>query len=254
MEVVLVIDIGNTNIKFAIYQGQKQLLFDKVNTKCKNDYNQIIDNLLAKTKIKPCKCVFVSVVPSVETEILNSLKLKSIQIFIINTKIKTNLILNDIVKNELGNDLLCMAAYGYYLYKKELIVLSLGTASAMIHIDGFGEIKHSLIFPGLKSGAKNLFESAEQLEEIDLDNHTDILALDTKNALKAGIIYAYVGSIKFIINQYKKLINDQLIVIASGGMSKLIKQYCNDIDYCDRDLIMKGALFLKELNDENNFS
>lgn len=248
MEIILVVDVGNTNIKFAIYQNNKQIAFHKIDTKIKHNFKKEIDFVLNNGELNPHKCVYVSVVPSIDKELIEAFKILNFKIFIVNTKIKTNIILNDIAKAELGNDLLCIAAYSYYFYQKELIALSLGTASAIIHIDKDGELKHSLIFPGLKSGAKNLFESAEQLDEIDLDNHTELLALDTKNALKAGIIYAYVGSVKYIIDQYRKLIHPQLLVIASGGMSKLVKQYCDEIDYCDRDLVMKGALYLYSIN------
>lgn len=252
MEIILVIDVGNTNIKFAVYQQEKQLSFHKVNTKEKHNFQKELSFVLNNGEIQPNCCVFVSVVPSINTQIQSALDALSIQTFVISTAIKTNLHFNDVVQNELGNDLLCMAAYSHHKFKTELLALSLGTASAIIHITGDGEIKHSLIFPGLKSGAKNLFESAEQLDEIDLDSHTELLALDTKSALKSGITYAYVGSIKYIIQEYKRLIHPDIVVVASGGMSSLVKQYCQEIDYCDRDLVMKGALYLYSLNRNEN--
>lgn len=245
---ILVIDVGNTNIKYAIYKGDEQIAFYKSNTKGNHNFLLEIKRILSMTTESVDECVYISVVPSFDSKIIAALVKLNISYFIINTNINTNLILSETVKSELGNDLLCIASIGYYINKEEMLALSLGTASAMMHIDDKGEVKHCLIFPGLKSGAKNLFESAEQLEEIDFTNDVSFLALNTKNALKSGIVYAYVGSIKYLIDKFKEIFNKNLFVIVAGGMSEFIKRYCEEIDYCDRDLVMKGGLYLYNLN------
>lgn len=245
----LVVDVGNTNIKFAFYKEFEQQHFISIPTRKDYNFKQELENIFKQVDLKDITVtIYVSVVPSIDELFINELRAINLNVFVIDTSIKTNVILNQIAKKELGNDLLCLAAIGYYIFNQEFLAISMGTASALIHIDDSGTLKHSLIFPGLKSGARNLFDSAEKLEAIDISKPESILALNTNAALRAGIAYAYIGSIDYILRRYQQELDRDFLVIASGGLGQMVKDGCDIIDYYDRDLVIKGALFLYEYN------
>lgn len=249
MGLKLIIDVGNTNIKFAVYEGFDQRYFNAYQTKQEHDYFSYFKDIYAQFKKDDIEVlIYVSVVPSIDSELLEVIKKEKINLFEINTSLKLNIKINDVAKKELGNDLLCLASISYEIYKQDLLAISLGTASAIIHLEKDGSLKHCLIFPGLKSGAMNLFESAEKLCKINLEKPDSILALDTKNALRAGITYAYIGSIKYIVEEYRKELGTDFKVVVSGGFGKMIEENCEEVDYYDRDLVIKGAMLLYEKN------
>lgn len=249
MGLKLIIDVGNTNIKFAIYDGYEQVYFNFYQTRQDHNYLSYFNDIYAKFKKNDIEVViYVSVVPSIDNELIEVIKKEELFLFEINTNLKLNIKINEIAKKELGNDLLCLAAFSYEIYKQDLLAISLGTASAIIHIEDDGSLKHCLIFPGLKSGALNLFESAEKLNKTNLEKPASILALDTENALRAGITYAYIGSIKYIIQEYKKELKKDFKVVVSGGFGSMIEKNCEEVDYYDRDLVIKGAMLLYEKN------
>lgn len=232
------IDVGNTNIKIYNYND---VIIDKLILKHEDFNEEKFLNFFKESKL----VIYASVKPSIDEKIKNLLQ--NYNFFIIDNKIKTNLKMSKENRAVIGADLLAAASYSYHYFKKELLLISLGSANALIHVDNEANLKHCLIWPGLFTSAKSLFAN-ELLYDIELNNADSILADNTSSGINKGIIYAFDGALKHIIECYQKELGCAIIVCACGGNLKFLNQARKLIDYTDNDLIMKGMLYLYEFN------
>lgn len=245
----MVIDVGNTNIKFVLFNQNQAVTFKVLNTKEENDFKSFLQDFLKDTEIKHIKAViYVSVVERIDLLLKPTIKELGLKLFEINTNLKLNFKMSATVKQEIGHDLICLAYYAYHHFKSACLAISLGTASACVYLDDQGYLKYCLIFPGLKTGAYNLFSSAEKLKQINLEKVDTILAQNTEQALRSGIIYSYIGSIKYIIKEYQKELQTDFKVLLAGGLANLVGSYCDEIAYYHRDIVIQGALLIYEYN------
>ena len=162
---LLTIDLGNTSAKFAIFDGDQQICFLNIDSK-QDDYTAIIKNFLYRNNLKEDlieDVIISSVVPNIskvlEKVILNVFNKEAIFISPTNDygiKIETENV------EEVGSDLLVMCAYAYHLFKQELLVVSLGTASVICHVDNEGSFKHCIISPGYGKSLRHAFNSLRQ--------------------------------------------------------------------------------------------
>ena len=107
------------------------------------------------------------------------------------------------------------------------------------------------IAPGIKISSEALFQRASKLPRVELVKPGTVTCKNTVSAMQAGIIYGYVGLVEKIIDMMKKELNQENVkVIATGGLSTLIASETKSIDHVDRFLTLDGLRILHEKNKE----
>jgi len=234
---LLAIDIGNTNISFGLFKGKVIVKRFAIPTK---DYN--LKRLKkAAAKIDIADAVICSVVPSFTAKLARDLKiLLARRPYIIGKDIKVP------IKNlyrkpeQVGQDRLVNAYAGVVFYGAPLVVVDFGTAVTFDVVSGGKEYLGGMILPGLRISLDALAERTALLPRIKLERPGEFIGRDTRNSMLSGIVYGFAALADDLSRRIKDKVGKDTLVIATGGNINLIAKYCQGIDRIDRDLTLKG--------------
>lgn len=244
---LLTIDLGNTCIKFGLFDGDNQLAFNYIPT-FNQDYRAQILQFIYKSGLREEQiddCIISSVVPTIKPLLVESIKtVLNITPKEINASMDYGIKIAVDNPDEVGEDLLVMCAYGNALFHKDLLICSLGTCSALCHVDKEGAFKYCIIAPGFKKMAESLYSSSEQLSEFKIEKRKSFLSSNTIDAMNVGFYNGYIGMLEYLINNIKQEIGKDLYVIACGGDSKDIAPFTSAFNTSEVDFVTKGLNYL----------
>ena len=253
---LLVIDIGNTNITLGLFEDEKLIHSFRLTTKISrtsDEYGIIIEDLLSGRNIKKEQIedvIISSVVPGIMHSFNNSiLKYLEKKPFIIGVGTKTGI--NVVTPNpeQIGTDRIVDAAAAYELYGGPLIVVDFGTATTYDLISKEGAFLAGITSPGIRICADALWKETAKLPEIEIKKPDSILAKETVTSMQAGLVYGYIGQTEYIV---KEIIRESKIedikVISTGGFGRMIFDETNVIDINNPDLSLEGLRIIYNKN------
>lgn len=253
---VLVIDVGNTNIVLGIYKGEELLKSWRIATdknKSSDEYGMLIDRLFSYNGYKLTE-VDAVIISSVVPPLMYSLQAMSMkycdkEALVVGPGIKTGM--NIIYDNprEVGADRIVNAVSAYNKYGGPVIIVDFGTATTFCGVSEQGEYLGGVIAPGIKISSEALFQRAAKLPKVELKKPEKVIGRNTVNSMQSGIIYGYVGLVDYIIDRMKSEQNLQKAkVIATGGLSTMIASETKNINEIDKLLTLEGLRIIYELN------
>ncbi len=251
---ILVIDIGNSNVVLGIYSGCKMLHCWRKSTNALETPDEIgifIIGLFNHNKLDICKIegvVIESVVPQLEDSFAYAIKeyFKLIPL-IVNSDIKTGISIKYDNPKELGTDRLVNAVAAYELYGGPVIVIDFGTATKFCAVSDKGEHLGGIICPGIKVSAEALSKSTAKLPVVDLHKPASFLCRNTVTAIQGGIIFGFEGIVKYIITEMKKELGyDEVKVVATGGLAQFVCANNDMINTVNNYLTLDGLRIIYE--------
>ena len=255
---LLVFDVGNTNMVLGLYKGKELIKYWRITTdkyKTSDEYGILISNLFQYENID-MNCVEDVIISSVVPDVMHSLenfciKYCGVEPLIVGPGIKTGLNIKYDNPKQVGADRIVNAVAAIEKYGYPLIIVDFGTATTFCAISDKGEYLGGSICPGIKISSEALFHEASKLPRVELAKPGMTICKNTVSAMQAGIIYGYAGMVERLINMIKKeLGSDDVKVIATGGLSTLIDSETDSIDYIDKDLTLEGLKLIYEKNKE----
>lgn len=245
---LLVFDVGNTNMVIGIYKDKSLVKDWRICTdihKTSDEYGMLIGNLLAHDNIdiKSIDDVIISsVVPNVMHALENfCIKYCDKKPMIVGPGIKTGLNIKYDNPKQVGADRIVNAVAAIEKYGSPLIIVDFGTATTFCAISDKAEYLGGTICPGLKISSEALFNGAAKLPRVELIKPGKTICKATVEAMQSGIIYGYVGQVEKIISMMKKeLGSEDIKVVATGGLSSLIHSETDSIDHIDKFLTLEG--------------
>lgn len=259
---IFCIDIGNTNVKYGVYSGDKLIASFRVSSSTNqtaDEYGIVVKDLLESAKIQKEQIegvILSSVIPQ-----LNYTMQHMCEYFLGHTPIlvgpgiKTGLNIKVENAREVGADRIVnsVAAYKKYGKNKPIICIDFGTATTFNVITKEGELIGGVIAPGIKGSLDSLVNGTAQLPHIELELPKKIIAKSTITNMQAGLLYGFSGLVEKIVAKMKQeLKTDDCVVVATGGLSTTIASETPCIDYIDRTLTLEGLRYLFELNRTQN--
>lgn len=244
---LLTVDVGNTCLGAAVFQGDRIVFKNRLNTPDRVNVrflNNLIDAPVAE---KIGSVVVSSVVPFLDGALKGAIsKWLDLEAFFIDHRTDTGINLMVDRPEELGADRIADAAGGLQFSSPPLIIVDSGTATTFDIIDkNFNYIGGS-IFPGIELSIRSLASNTAKLGRITFAEPDSILGKDTGSNIRAGIYYSTIGGLEFMIRQYQDLLGEGATVIATGGVSRYFHQKINNIDLYEPDLLYVG---LKAIHD-----
>jgi type III pantothenate kinase len=234
---LLAIDIGNTNIGFGVFKGNKIIKRFDIPTKNCN-LRGIRRNL---GKINTDDAIICSVVPKVTNILKEDLqKLLGKRPYIIGKDIKVAL--KNLYRNpkQVGQDRLVNAYAGIKFYGYPLIAIDFGTAITIDLVSKNKEYLGGMILPGLGISLDALRQRTALLPKIKLEKPKEFIGRDTKNSILSGLIYGFAALADGLTRKIKNGIAKEAKVIGTGGNINLMARFCKQIDKIDADLTLKG--------------
>jgi len=254
---LLLIDIGNTDITTGFYDGGIKDIM-RLSTAMQGQYvNKLKDFISNHGLKKPENAIMCSVVPHVASSFPGALR-KSFGFKPVSVSHKLKTGLKFCIKNpdKLGADRIANAVAARKLYKGHLIVIDFGTATTFCVISARGEYKGGVIMPGLNISADALAEKTAKLPRVKLRFPKKILGDDTESSILAGLILGHAGAVEKIIKGIKKELtldkgtNKKIPanVIVTGGFADLVVPYIKGIKEINPFLTLEGLRIIYEFN------
>lgn len=255
---IICIDIGNTNIKYAIFDGDLLKFSFRVATDFKrtsDEYGSQLIGMLAINGVSPEEIkggIFSSVVPSLDYTIDHMcrvfLRVTPMQIA---PGLKTGLNIKADNAKEVGADRIVnnVAALRMYGTGKPVIVVDFGTATTFNILNADGEFIGGVISPGIKGSLDSLVSGTAKLPRVEIEAPKSVIATNTVTNMQAGIVFGFAGLVEFIVRKIKKeLKTNDVLTIATGGFSETIAKETGCIDVIDKMLTLNGLKYLYDLN------
>ncbi|MDD7365941.1 MAG: type III pantothenate kinase [Clostridiales bacterium] len=253
---ILTLDIGNTNIKTALFDGEKMLQYWRLTTNkmmSSDEYGILLSNLFEHNglDVKDVTGIIMSsVVPSINFTIEHMLQnYFGITPMMVVPGVKTGINLKYDNPRELGSDRIANAVAAYELYGGPCIFIDFGTATTFGVMSAKGEFLGGAICPGLKLAAEALVDRAAKLPRFELVKPDTVIGRNTITNLQSGIVYGYVGQVTYLIKKMKQELGaPDAKVIATGGLALLVAGETDQIDVLDGLLTLKGLRLIYEKN------
>ena len=252
---ILVFDIGNTNMVLGVYEGENLAAHWRITTypqRTDDEYGMLLRSLFDSSGISMQKVqalVISSVVPPLMLALENmSRKYFGVSPLVVGPGVKTGISIKYQNPREVGADRIVNALAGYELYGGPLIIVDFGTATTFCAISARGEYLGGAIAPGIGISTDALFARAAKLPRVELLKPPTVIGKNTVSSMQSGIIYGFAGQVDAIVNRIKKELQADPQVIATGGLAELISRESETIQRVDPLLTLTGLRLIYERN------
>ncbi len=255
---LLVFDVGNTNIVLGIYDEDQLVDSWRIATdkeKTSDEYGMLINQLFLYGKWDPnvIKDVIISsVVPNIMYSLEHAVrKFFNVEPLVVGPGIKTGMNIKYDNPKQVGADRIVNAVAAFEKYGGPLIIVDFGTATTFCAIAASGDYLGGTIAPGIKIASEALFQRAAKLPRVELVKPGKVICKNTVNSIQSGVIYGYVGLVEYIIKKMmQELKSESIKVIATGGLSSLIASETEYIHVVDKLLTLDGLRIIYSRNQE----
>jgi len=258
---ILVLDVGNTNIVLGVYEGKNLIADWRLATDHKrtaDEYGVQVMQLFTQKKLELDEVegvIVSSVVPNIMYTVEHMVRKYFNQTpLVVGPGIKTGINIKYDNPKEVGADRIVNAVAAHETYNRALIIIDFGTATTFCAVTKNGDYLGGTICPGIKISAEALFEKAAKLPRVELVKTPGVICKNTVTSMQAGILYGYTGSVDYIVEKMKKEMQDygesEPLVIATGGLATLISKDSKHIDKVVPYLTLEGLRIIYDKNKE----
>lgn len=257
---ILVIDVGNTNITYGVYRDKTlEATFRMTSNvpRTSDEFGMMLTALLTANGVNPEAiegAIIASVVPNVMHALTGAIKkYLNITPMEIGPGIKTGIRLATENPREIGADRIADVVAAYEKYGGPVLVIDFGTATTYDLCYADATFKVGITAPGILISAKALWNDTAKLPEIEIKKPASILATETITSMQAGLVYGQIGQTEYIINEVKKQSGlSDLKVVSTGGMGRLISNETDAISVYDPYLTLEGLRIIYMKNVKKN--
>ncbi len=252
---LLVMDIGNSNIVLGVYQGEELRYHWRLATdrnKTEDEYGMLVRSLfnsvgLALSHVEGV--IFSSVVPPLNLAIERMcVKYFGKKPLVVGPGIKTGLNIKLEYPREVGADRIVNAVAAIHYYGTPLVIVDFGTATTFCYVDERGQYLGGAIAPGIAISTEALVSRAAKLPRIELAKPPSVVGRNTIASMQSGIYYGFIGQVEGIVRRFKAESKTVPTVVATGGLAPLFANETDCIDIVDPNLTLKGLRLIYERN------
>ncbi len=253
---LLVIDVGNTNITLGVFNKKELLGTFRMTTKIprtSDEYGIMLRELVERHGLSGSD-IDAAIVASVVPDVMHSLgsamiKYFGIQPVVVSAGIKTGIRVMTENPKQVGADRIVDAVAAYTLYGGPVIVIDFGTATTYDIVGPDATFEGAVIAPGIRTSAQAMWGQAAMLPAIEIKKPATILAKETISSMQAGIVFGQIGQVEYIVERIRRESGyADAKVVASGGLGNIIANETEVIDIYDPQLTLKGLRIIYEKN------
>lgn len=248
---LLTLDVGNTNMVFGLFSGDELVGSFRLRTTSDTTSDEIgilaceYFNRFGFAPSEVSDVIIASVVP----QIMYSLTSAMIKYFgcdpiVVDSDVDTGLQYSPALshsKERLGSDRSVSAISAIAKYGAPLIVIDFGTATTLDAVDENGYYLGGTIGTGLRVSMDALIQGTAMLPRVELNMPERVIGTSTLEQLQAGVVAGYVGNMEYLISRMKREMGrEDVRVVATGGLSRLISENTHMIDVVDSRLTLDG--------------
>jgi type III pantothenate kinase len=251
--VLLVVDIGNTNVVMALHDGSAWIDDWRIYSdqkKTSDEYFVILERMLSHGGYLPGdidRSIISSVVPNLTRSFQKVIRTLGNSDPIMVTHDSAVSLKRESIPGELGSDLLANAVAAHHLYPHDLcMILDFGTALTLTTVNAEGELLGAAIAPGLVTAVNSLFHNTAQIPQVQLKVPERAIGRNSDESIRSGIMYGYAGLVKELINRSEEELGMRATVLATGGLSHTIAPLIGRIDQLAPLLTLDGLRIMAD--------
>lgn len=253
---ILVIDVGNTNMTLGVYDRSNLKATFRMMTKTprtSDEYGVMLTTLLSTKKIATQMiegCIVASVVPDVMHSLTGGIqRYVGVRPLTVGPGLKTGIRIVTENPRAIGADRIVDAVAAYEKYGGPVLVIDFGTATTYDLVTEEGNFAAGVTAPGIRISSEALWSQAAKLPKIEIKKPKSILAQETISSMQAGLVYGQIGQTEYIIRKMKEeSALPDMKVVATGGLGRLISEETKTIDVYDSALTLDGLRIIYEKN------
>jgi type III pantothenate kinase len=254
-DVLLVVDVGNTQTHFGAYDGDRLVehwRFATVRTSTSDELGAALRNLLALRALDFDDIeasIVSSTVPALRPEwTAMAARYLGHEMPVVGPGLKTGMKIKIDNPRELGADRLVNAVAAYAAVGGPVVVVDLGTALTFDVVSADGEYLGGIISPGVEISMEALTQRAAALPKIDLTPPRTLIGKSTAEAIRSGVIYGFAAQVDGMVRRLRGELGESTEAIATGGLAAAIVPFCEELDQIDDLLTLRGLRLIWELN------
>ena len=253
---ILTIDIGNSNITFGIFDGDKLVKKSCLPSNfgvSDEEYLSLIKEQISEFKINGC--VIASVVTGFDIRFKRFLDCAlEVNSIVLTYNLPLGLKIMTDVPSELGADRIANTVGAVEMFKANCIIVDFGTATTGEIVTKNKAFLGGIITAGINIQLGALASKTSKLPEIKVSAPKKLIATDTKDAMLSGVVYGTAALAEGIVKRYKKALeHEKYVVIATGGQAEFIAEYTDNLfDYVVPDLTLYGLMKVYSLIQHQN--
>ncbi len=239
---ILTVDIGNTTVALGFFSGDK-LCRKAIFPSKQKSYFESLEKTIKKQKIKAV--VICSVVPTTTRVFCRDIqKVCRFKPIIIGEDLKVP------IKNlyrepkQVGQDRLVNAYAGIKLFGAPLIAVDFGTAVTFDVVSKNAEYLGGMILPGIQLSLEALHKRTALLPKVELKKPKELIGKDTDSSIISGIVHGFAAMSDELVSRIKEEVGQEASVVATGGDSELLAEYCREIKKIEPNLTLVGLNIL----------
>ncbi|MFP4003485.1 MAG: type III pantothenate kinase [Alphaproteobacteria bacterium] len=256
---LLAIDAGNTNIVFAIMDGENKRAQWRASTasaRTADEYWVWLCQLMSIEGLKP-EDVDGAIIATVVPQALFDLRQMCRKFFrtepmvVGEPSVDLGLAINLERPDVVGADRLANAVAAHVTYPGALIVIDFGTATTFDIVSVQGSYEGGVISPGIHLSLEALHSAAAKLPRIAVERPQAVIGKDTVPAMQSGVYWGYVSLIEGLVARIKAEYGEPMTTVATGGLARLFGHNTTVIEHVDLDLTIRGLQRIYRLNEAN---
>ena len=252
---LLVIDVGNTNIVLGIFKDQELVDHWRVSTdrlRTTDEYGVLIRHLFYLNGVNSEE-IDAIIISSVVPPVMPTLERMCQRYFgltplVIGPGVKTGMDIKYDNPREVGADRIVNAVAAYEKFGGPVIIIDFGTATTFCAVDKKGTYLGGAICPGIGISTDALVQRTAKLPRIEVVQAEKVICRNTVESMQAGVFYGFVGQVDGIVSRMRKELGCKAKVVATGGLA-VVAPATDAIDVVEPMLTLEG---LKIIYDRNN--
>ncbi len=253
---LLAIDIGNTNITFGLYEGDRlgpRWRIRTIHEKTPDEYGILMLQLFEHQGRKEdaiSGVAIASVVPPLSQAFEEaSRSYVGIEPLLVDAGVRTGVRIRYDDPRQVGADRVVDAAAVKALYGVPACVVDFGTGTTFDAVSADGDYLGGAIAPGIGIAAQALFERTAKLPRVELSRPPSVIGRNTPHAMQSGLLFGYVGLVEGMVARFKAELGEETRVVATGGLAEVIAKETDVIDVVDPWLTLHGLRIIYDLNE-----
>jgi type III pantothenate kinase len=249
MVMILAFDVGNTTTVLGVLDGTRVTLSWRITTRerTRDEYSLLISSLMTKAGVDGAGLGMAgisSVVPSETAPIAAAVGAETgVEVRRVDWRLDCGVTIATDNPAEVGGDRIANSVGVYYEHGGPAIVVDMGTAITYDFVTADGEYRGGVIAPGMVSGARELWERARMLPEVELGPPERVIGTNTVDAMRSGIVYGAAGQIEGIVRRMWEETGSRCRVVVTGGHCELVRNELPFEALFEPDLTLKGIAY-----------
>lgn len=250
---LLVIDVGNTNMALGVYDGPQLVASWRLTT----DRERTVDELgilcrnlftLAGLEFQVIQGIVISsVVPTLDFPLRKmAATYFHLDPLFVDASLPTGMPIRYENPMDVGADRIADGVAALAKYGRPCVVVDFGTATTFDVISKEGEYLGGIIAPGIAISAEALFLRAAKLPRVDIRRPSSLIGTSTIGSIQSGLYYGYIGLVDGILQRLLDELGEPTKIIATGGLAHLIGRASKFIQTIDDNLTLDGLRLIYE--------